>query len=214
MAEKKWLDGFLAWKAKFAQQWNECPWWPWWRVSPNHRSPSGFPEQQNENAHWRFNHNYNVFPSLNQSLFTLNSRSAWWMRCVIQMCNLMWQHTLGGQQQQGFLYGNGSSSIALQSCLADVLFILGTQFLYLGVLRWVFRVRYAVSVANNMDLEGRASGFAPWMVVLCILPCSDLLQWTNKQTPNIWDNSSLLLFLLYLKLPSQTGLNPEKSCQI
>ncbi len=36
--------------------------------------------------------------------------------------------------------------VALQSCSADVLFFLGTQYLYLGVLRLHTGVRYAVSV--------------------------------------------------------------------
>ncbi len=41
----------------------------------------------------------------------------------------VWQHTLGGQRQQGFLYG--SSSVALLSCSADTVFILG--MVYLGM---------------------------------------------------------------------------------
>ncbi len=49
----------------------------------------------------------------------------------------VWQHTLGG---------SSSGSVALQSCEADVLFILGMQYLYLGVHWYAFRVRYAVGV--------------------------------------------------------------------
>ena len=43
----------------------------------------------------------------------------------------------------------GSGSIALWSCSADVMFILGMQYLYLGVLRHVFGVRSVVSVLSN-----------------------------------------------------------------
>ena len=43
-------------------------------------------------------------------------------------------------------------SIALQSCSADAVFILGMQYLYPGVLRCAFGVRYVVSVlVNNLS---------------------------------------------------------------
>ncbi len=55
---------------------------------------------------------------------------------LVSVCgNILWEAS-----------GSGSGSIALQSYSADALFILGTQYLYLGVLRHVFGVRYVVSV--------------------------------------------------------------------
>ncbi len=57
------------------------------------------------------------------------------------MCgNILWE----ASGSKAFLYS--SSSVALPSCLADGLFILGILYLNLGVLRHVLGVRYAVSV--------------------------------------------------------------------
>ncbi len=62
----------------------------------------------------------------------------------------VWQHTLGGQHAAARLFIGQQqwehSSAQLLSCSADVLFILGMQYLSLGVLRHVLGVRHVVSI--------------------------------------------------------------------